>query len=163
MRTLLSYHKKCRARLAQLAVDRRGLSAIEFALILPIILVLMAAAEDFGQALMVERKMSQIAATASDMAAQQATWTTKNLDAILSGTGTIIQPFPNGTLTIVVSALNVDSLLNTSVAWSRAYNTSAWPVGSTPPFSVSKTILQAVCRSSSPRRPIISRPRSPRF
>jgi Flp pilus assembly protein TadG len=129
--------------LQRMAFDRRGISAIEFALILPIIVALMAGSEDFGQALMVDRKISQIAATASDLAAQQATWTTSNLDAIISGTSTIVQPFPNGTLTIVVAAVNVDASLNTTVAWSRAYNTTAWTVGSIPPVTLSKAILQS--------------------
>lgn len=133
----------CRARLRRLCADRSGISAVEFALILPIIIVLIAASEDFGQALMVDRRMSQIAATTTDLTAQQGSWTTSNLDAILSGTSTIIQPFPNGSLTIVVAALNVDASLNTTVAWSRGYNASAWAVGSKPPVTVSKVILQS--------------------
>lgn len=143
MRPLLSLKKYAGNALRRLAGDRGGISAIEFALILPIILALMAASEDFGQALMVDRRMSQIAATTSDIAAEQSSWTTSNLDAILSGTSTIIQPFPSGTLTIVVAALNVDASLNTTVAWSRGYNTSAWVVGTVPPVTVSKAILQS--------------------
>ena len=130
-----------KTRLRRLHADRSGISAVEFALILPIIIVLIAASEDFGQALMVDRRMSQISATTTDLTAQQGSWTTSNLDAILSGTSTIIQPFPNGSLTIVVAALNVDASLNTTVAWSRGYNASAWAVGSKPPITVSKTIL----------------------
>ncbi len=132
-----------KTRLRRLHADRSGISAVEFALILPIIIVLIAASEDFGQALMVDRRMSQISATTTDLTAQQGSWTTSNLDAILSGTSTIIQPFPNGSLTIVVAALNVDASLNTTVAWSRGYNASAWAVGSKPPITVSKTILQS--------------------
>ncbi len=133
----------CKTGLRRLYADRGGISAVEFALILPIIIVLIAASEDFGQALMVDRRMSQISATITDLTAQQGSWTTSNLDAILSGTSTIIQPFPNGSLRIVVAALNVDASLNTTVAWSRGYNASAWTVGSKPPVTVSKTILQS--------------------
>ncbi|HWU62551.1 MAG TPA: TadE/TadG family type IV pilus assembly protein [Ensifer sp.] len=129
--------------LSKIAKDRRGVSAIEFALILPVILVLMAASEDLGQALMVDRRINQIAATASDMTAQQASWTTTNLDAILAGTSTIIQPFPSGNLKIVVAVVNVDASLNTTVAWSRGYNATAWTVGTVPPFALSKTILKS--------------------
>lgn len=142
MEKLLAIRGTIVRHLRRIAGDRRGISAIEFALILPIIIALVAASEDFGQALMVDRKMSQIAATASGLAAEQSTWTTSNLDALISGTSTIIQPFPNGSLTIVVAALNVDASLNTKVAWSRAYNGTAWTVGSVPPVSISKAILQ---------------------
>ncbi|MET3613083.1 Flp pilus assembly protein TadG [Rhizobium aquaticum] len=143
MRGLRYFTLRCKTRLRRLQADRSGISAVEFALILPIIIVLIAASEDFGQALMVDRRMSQISSTTTDLTAQQGSWTTSNLDAILSGTSTIIQPFPNGSLTIVVAALNVDASLNTTVAWSRGYNASSWAVGSKPPITVSKTILQS--------------------
>ena len=143
MRARRFIQKHGRILLLKIARDRRGISAIEFALILPVILVMMAASEDLGQALMVDRRISQIAATASDMTAQQASWTATNLDAILTGTSTLIQPFPSGNLKIVVATVNVDASLNTTVAWSRGYNATAWTVGAAPPFTLSKSILQS--------------------
>ena len=46
--------------------DRRGVSAIEFVLIFPLLVGLLAGTVDFGQALMVSRKMDQIVGTLED-------------------------------------------------------------------------------------------------
>lgn len=123
--------------------DRAGLSGVEFALIVPIIITIMAASEDLGQALMVDRRMNQISATASDIASQQSTWTGSSLDGILAGTATIVQPFSTSKLTILVAAVNVDSSLNTTVAWSRGYNTTALAAGTMSPFPLAPSILQS--------------------
>ena len=123
--------------------DRKGLSGVEFALILPIIITILAASEDLGQALMVDRRMNQIAATASDIVSQQSSWAGTSLDGILTGTATIIQPFSTSNLTILVAVVNVDSSLNATVSWSRGYNTTALTAGAASPVTLSSTILQS--------------------
>jgi Flp pilus assembly protein TadG len=128
---------------SRLLSDRKGLSGVEFALILPIIITILAASEDLGQALMVDRRMNQIAATASDIVSQQSNWSGTSLDGILTGTATIIQPFSTSKLTILVAVVNVDSSLNATVSWSRGYNTTALTAGAASPVTLSSTILQS--------------------
>jgi Flp pilus assembly protein TadG len=128
------------ACLTKLRSDRQGISAIEFALILPLILVLLAGTFDIGQALMVDRRMDQISGTAADLTSQQSSWTTSKLDAIITGTASIIEPFGTTNLTIVVAAISIDSSNNQTVAWSRAYKTTAWTAGATSPVTISSTV-----------------------
>ena len=80
--------------------DERGVSAIEFVLIFPLLVTMLAGTVDIGQALTVSRKMNQVVSTLGDMAAQQNTWSTTDIDAIIAGTATIIEPFSETDLKI---------------------------------------------------------------
>ncbi len=105
--------------------DRKGVSAIEFALIFPILIVLMAGATDLGQALMVHRKINQIVATTADLVSQQSSWTTTQLDAVLKGASSIVLPFSTDALTIKVAIIDIDKSYNKTENWSRAFNATS--------------------------------------
>jgi Flp pilus assembly protein TadG len=138
-------HSKGRLRLAwaRLGRDERGLSAIEFVLIFPLLVSLLAGTVDFGQALMVSRKMDQIVSTLGDMVSQKSAWTTSDLDAIITGTATIIQPFDNTNLQIQMTVLDVASNLTTTVNWARAYHTTALSKGAASPVTIPTNITEA--------------------
>ncbi len=106
----------------QLGRDRRGVSAIEFALIFPILIVLMVGATDLGQALMVHRKVNQIVATTADLVSQQSSWTRTQLDAVLKGASSIILPFSTDALTIKVAIIDIDKSYNKTENWSRTFS-----------------------------------------
>jgi len=127
----------------RLARDRRGVSAIEFVLIFPLLVGLLAGTVDFGQALMVSRKMDQIVSTLGDMVSQKSAWTTSDLDAIITGTATIIQPFDSTNLQIQMTVLDVANNLTTTVNWARAYHTSALTKGSASPVTIPTNIAEA--------------------
>jgi Flp pilus assembly protein TadG len=127
----------------KLARDRRGVSAIEFVLIFPLLVGLLAGTVDFGQALMVSRKMDQIVSTLGDMVSQKSAWTTTDLDAIITGTATIIQPFDSTNLQIQMTVLDVATNLSTTVNWARAYHTTALTSGSASPVTIPSNIAQA--------------------
>lgn len=128
---------------ARLGRDRRGVSAIEFVLIFPILVGLLAGTVDFGQALMVSRKMDQIVSTLGDMVSQKSAWTTTDLDAIMTGTATIIQPFDNTNLQIQLTVLDVATNLSTTVNWARAYHTTALAKGNDSPVTIPTNIAEA--------------------
>jgi Flp pilus assembly protein TadG len=123
--------------------DERGVSAIEFVLIFPLLVGLLAGTVDFGQALMVSRKMDQIVGTLGDMVSQQSSWTTTDLDAIMTGTAVIIQPFDNTNLQIQLAVLDVASDLTTKVNWARAYHTTALTNGAASPVTIPTNIAES--------------------
>lgn len=127
----------------RLARDRRGVSAVEFVLIFPLLVGLLAGTVDFGQALMVSRKMDQIVSTLGDMVSQKSAWTTSDLDAIVTGTATIIQPFDSTNLQIQMTVLDVATNLTTTVNWARAYHTTALTKGSASPVTIPTNIAEA--------------------
>ncbi|WEZ85309.1 TadE/TadG family type IV pilus assembly protein (plasmid) [Rhizobium sp. 32-5/1] len=65
--------------------DQRGQSGIEFALLLPLMLLLIAATIDLGQALMVRRKIDQMAAITSDIISQEDLWASADVATVLKG------------------------------------------------------------------------------
>jgi Flp pilus assembly protein TadG len=129
-----------RTALRRLRSDKRGVSAIEFVLIFPLLVALLAGTVDFGQALMVSRKMDQIVGTLGDMVSQKYAWTTSDLDAIMAGTAVIIQPFDNANLQIQLAVLDVASDLSTKVNWGRAYHTTALAKNDPSPVTIPKNI-----------------------
>ena len=123
--------------------DRRGVSAVEFALILPTMIVLYLGIAETGNAITVYRRMSTIASTAADLTAQTKTVSTADLNDIVSASSAILSPYPTSPLKIVLSSVVADANNNGKVAWSysnkgsgRAAN-SAYPVpaGLTEPSS----------------------------
>jgi Flp pilus assembly protein TadG len=123
--------------------DERGVSAIEFVLIFPLLVGLLAGTVDFGQALMVSRKMDQIVGTLGDMVSQKSTWTTSDLDAIIAGDAVIIQPFDNTGLQIQLAILDVATDLTTKVNWARAYHTTALIKNDASPVTIPTNIAEA--------------------
>lgn len=114
--------RQARVRFAR---DERGVSAIEFVLIFPILVGMMAGTVDIGQALTVSRKMNQMVATLGDMTSQQSAWAATDIDAIITGTSSIIEPFSKGALHIDLAILDVDASAKTKVNWARSFNKTA--------------------------------------
>lgn len=125
------------------AGDERGVSAIEFVLIFPLLVTMLAGTVDIGQALTVSRKMNQVVATLGDMTSQQGTWSTTDIDAIVAGTATIIEPFSKTDLKIDLAILDVDASLATKVNWARSYNKTALNKNAASPVTIPTNIAQS--------------------
>jgi Flp pilus assembly protein TadG len=123
--------------------DRSGVSAIEFVLLFPILIGMMAGTVDIGQALTVNRKVTQIASTLGDMTSQQSTWKAANIDAIVAGAATIIDPYSKSDVKIELAILDIDASLKAKVNWSRGYNTAALAKGADSPVAIPANIAQS--------------------
>ncbi|MDB5554256.1 MAG: hypothetical protein JWL86_4240 [Rhizobium sp.] len=123
--------------------DRSGVSAIEFVLLFPILIGMMAGTVDIGQALTVSRKMNQIASTLGDMTSQQDKWTATNIDAIMAGAATIIDPYSKTDIKIDLAILDIDASLKAKVNWARGYNTTALTKGAASPVAIPTNIAQS--------------------
>jgi len=117
--------------LARLAADRRGVAAVEFALLLPIILLLYFGVVELTQGVMTEQRASHAASTIGDLTAQSTTVTQAELTQVMSMGDTIMYPYPTTTLEMRVSSLVADSHGVVTVAWSEAQGMSALAKGST--------------------------------
>ena len=60
--------QKLLARFGRAAQDERGISAVEFALILPIMISMYLGAVEFGHALTIDRRVTSVASSAADLA-----------------------------------------------------------------------------------------------
>jgi Flp pilus assembly protein TadG len=125
------------------AADERGVSAIEFVLIFPLLVTMLAGTVDIGQALTVSRKMNQVVSTLGDMTSQQGAWTTSDIDAIIAGTATIIEPFSTTDLQIDLVVLDVNASLVATVNWGRGYNKTALTKNAASPVTIPTNIAQS--------------------
>lgn len=122
--------------------DRSGLSGLEFALLAPVIVVLFAATLDLGEALMVNRRVNQIATTTSDIVTQEPDWSNQQLKTLLDGATSILEPFIADPATVVVSVLDIDSKGKATVNWSYGYNTDALSAGAQSPVDIPSSIKE---------------------
>ncbi|UVK56952.1 pilus assembly protein [Mesorhizobium sp. AR02] len=101
--------------------NRRGVAAVEFALIVPILLVMYFMTMEASQAIETSKKVSRIGSMVADLVTQQPTIVKADLDAIMKiGTSTI-QPYNRSTPNITITAIQVttDTPPKVNVVWSR--------------------------------------------
>ncbi|MBX3481493.1 MAG: pilus assembly protein [Caulobacter sp.] len=102
----------------RLARDKRGVSAVEFALIAPVLIAFYFGLAELTQAMMAERRASHTASSVGDLVAQSTQISDATLSDIFSIGKTIISPFPTTTLKMRVSSVVADASLSPKVAWS---------------------------------------------
>jgi Flp pilus assembly protein TadG len=110
--------------------DKRGVSAVEFALIAPIILLLYVGIAEIANLLTVERRVESVASTAADLTAQVKKVLDSDLSDISDASKSILAPYDTTQLKIVLSSVVADDSNNGKVAWSYSKSGSARAVGS---------------------------------
>lgn len=123
--------------LRRLAADRSGASAIEFALLFPILFVLHIGAAEALQAYIAQRNVAHIASTIADVTARSRTVTDAELNDILLASTSMMHPLPNVRLQRRVSSMSS----NESGAVTRDWSSSKDFTASTSP-SVPSGYLQ---------------------
>jgi Flp pilus assembly protein TadG len=112
------------------ARDRRGVSAVEFALLAPLMIGLYLGCVEISDGVSADRKVSLTTATVANLAAQVSTITNADMTNILNASTAIIAPYSANNIKITVSCLNIDSTGKVTVEWSDTRNGSARSVGS---------------------------------
>lgn len=108
------------------ARDRSGIAAVEFAMILPILLVMYLGAIELGDAMTIKRKVTRVTSTLNDLITQTETITDADMTNILDAAASIITPYATTTLSIRVTAVETDHNGVGRVQWSDARNTNAY-------------------------------------
>jgi len=111
--------------------DVRGVSAIEFALILPVMVTLYLGGVELSNMAIVHRKAVQVASTAADLVAQDSQITNAEMADIFTALNAILAPFDPSRATIRITSLTADSNNIARVDWSNAQGTSVRGTGST--------------------------------
>lgn len=87
-------------RARRLRRDKSGVAAIEFAMIVPIMLMLFFGTVEFSQALTVDRRVAQVASTMADLVAQYDTLTYTQVDNIKLVAESLVLPYSQTPLKI---------------------------------------------------------------
>jgi Flp pilus assembly protein TadG len=135
------------ARLASLFRDRRGVAAIEFAFIAPILLALYFVTMEVAQAIETNKKVGRIASMVADLITQQQSVSRTDVDAIMQIGAAIIQPYNRTTPSIFVTAIEISNEASpkAKVAWSRKLvnGAASADVAKGQPISVPEKLLIA--------------------
>lgn len=110
---------------------RRGIAATEFALILPLMVLVLAGTAEFGNALLLDRKVTRAAQVAADLVAQEQTVDTAKLNDFLDAVEKVLVPYPAAAMRISLTSVWRDIDSNSlRVDWSVARNTAPLSTGS---------------------------------
>lgn len=119
-----------RSPLARFASDRRGVSAVEFAFIAPLLILIYFSVAELCQALLAERKVQHASSAIGDLVAQVGTITPSQLADVYDAGGSILTPYSTTPLQIRVSSVVTDATGNATVAWSNSQNMACLTSGS---------------------------------
>lgn len=129
--------RKMAATKYQLHRDQSGVAAVEFALILPFLLILLIGMAETVGALNHDRKVSQAASSVTDLIAQSETVSKSEVADIMRAAVEIMKPYPETTLDVVVASVKFDEDGDPEVVWSRnKAGGEPWSEGSKPPIEM---------------------------
>jgi Flp pilus assembly protein TadG len=112
-------------------VDARGVAAVEFAFIAPILILMYFGIAEFTQAMIVKRRVSHVASTIGDLTARATAVTTSDTTDIFTVARTIITPLSTSPLKMRITSITANSAGTAHVDWSDASNWTTLTVGST--------------------------------
>ncbi|MGJ3263347.1 MAG: TadE/TadG family type IV pilus assembly protein [Salinarimonas sp.] len=106
---------------------RSGVAAIEFAFVLPIMLVLFIGMSQVTVALSMDRKVTLLGRTAADLVGRVGTVTVDDLNGIMRAASVVLEPYDDAEVSIVLSSVVVrdpdaggPQPMAAEVCWSRA-------------------------------------------
>src|ERR1700675_4911043 len=125
-------------RLARFVNDRGGVAAVEFAMLLPMMMTLYLGSVEVSQGVATNRKVTLTAHALADLATQYTDITNADMSNILNAGSAILAPYSPAKLQEVVSELAINAQGVASVVWSDTLNGTARSVG--PVFNVRSSL-----------------------
>lgn len=112
MLRLLARFRKC----------HKGLAAVEFGLIAPVMASMLVGTVEVCDALQCKQKVTSIASSVADLVAQTKSVSATDISNIFAAANALVYPFSSSNSAIVVSSVVSDGSGNGTVAWSKAQN-----------------------------------------
>lgn len=120
-----------RTFLARFRRAQDGLSAVEFALILPVMLTSLLGAVEVSNGMLADRKVTQTTSTLADLVSQDNSVTNTEINDIFAAAVAVMHPIDATSMRMRISSIVADANGITRVAWSDGRNMSARAVNST--------------------------------
>jgi Flp pilus assembly protein TadG len=121
------------------AHDQRGVAAVEFAFIAPLMVLLFFGLAQLSEAIIASRHTGHVAATLGDLTSQCSNVNDTDFTNIFAAAGDIMSPLPVSTTVLgqrVTSVSVVDSKGDTQAQWSKAQDSSGLTTAYTPGAAV---------------------------
>ena len=117
------------SRLSAFARHRGGVSAVEFALVLPIMITIYIGGVEVATGMAVQFKSVLAARTAADLASRYTTIDTPTMSSILNAAFTVVNPYSSAGMSVTVSEVSTDSKGNATITWSCSLGGTAHTFG----------------------------------
>lgn len=110
--------------------DRRGVAAVEFAFIAPLLICMYFMSMEVSQAIETSKKVSRVGSMVADLITQQPSISKSEVEAVLKIGGALLQPYNRTSPTIIVTGIQIttDSTPKVLVSWSRKLSGGAYSV-----------------------------------
>lgn len=124
-----------RTKNRRLGRDQRGIAAVEFAFIAPVLVMLFFGSIELSLMMQAKRKVTIAAATVADLTTQYETMTEADMDNIFTAASRIMDPFEvfesagDNTYKVRfrVTSIDIDASSNVTVGWTRSRGISSTP------------------------------------
>src|SRR5665213_984367 len=121
MKTMSNMWLRARCSVLKLTGDCNGVAAIEFAMIVPLMLVMFFGTVEFSTGVAVDRKVTLIARTLSDLTSQSLSVANTDLTNFFTASNAIMTPYPSAPTQSTLCELYVDPVtLRARVEWNMA-------------------------------------------
>ncbi|MFT4120328.1 TadE/TadG family type IV pilus assembly protein [Bradyrhizobium sp.] len=121
MQAIAKILRRSRTHLCGFAADSRALAATEFAVIVPLMLVMFFGTVELSSAVAIDRKVTLIARTLSDLTSQSSgTVTDANLQNTFTASISIMTPYDASLVNATITEIYVDANKVATVQWSKA-------------------------------------------
>ncbi len=107
--------------------DKRGVSAVEFAMLLPLMVTLYLGSVEVSSAIAVDRKVTLVARTLGDLVAQATSVNSTDMTNIFSAATSVVQPYSSTLIKATVTRVDVDANGVAKVVWSKTLNGTVHP------------------------------------
>lgn len=124
--------------------DRKGVALVEFAMLLPVMLLAYIGMVEVVQLVMINRKVTQLTSALSDLTARVQSVSTTDLDNIFNAAQTILMPHDNRQAKMVIASIVTDASGVPKVCWSNQKNGTALARGTA-------MVIPEIYRTRTPR------------
>ncbi|SMH34599.1 TadE/TadG family type IV pilus assembly protein [Mesorhizobium australicum] len=119
--TSFAWMNRIAGLLRRAAADRKGVAAIEFAFIAPLLLTMYFVTMEIAPAIDANKKVGRAASMIADLVTQQQSISKTEVEAIMSIGEATLNPYSRTQLKVVITAIRIsnDDVPTVTVAWSR--------------------------------------------
>jgi Flp pilus assembly protein TadG len=123
---MISIRSAMSAPFRRFAADQGGVSAVEFAILLPLMLTMYLGGVEISQAVSADRKTTLVAHTIGDLVAQASNVASTDVTNVLNAGAAVAYPFSSSNLRETVTAVCINAAGTVAtVLWSRTLNGTA--------------------------------------
>ena len=120
MKPIMDTWLRVRRSARGLCDDIRGIAATEFAIVVPVMLLLFFGTDEFASGIAVDRKVTLMARTLSDLTSQNISVTDSQLTNFFNASAAIMTPYSSSPVRSTITELYIDpTTLAARVQWSK--------------------------------------------